>query len=1182
MNELSPIEVNQTARLSRQKLKKIGWFLLLALLALPFGLYVLVSQPAFIRLMVLPSLSTQLAADLQADDIDFAPFSSLHLSGVTLVSPEGHDIFAATSLHLAYDWWRCLMGEPWIEQCTLTGLEIQIDGGTDPRSPFDDWLASLPETDEAPLPRFFVEELLLKNLHVKWHQLIAENTMQAFDLRVEDLAIRVLGQEASASYAGTIGLKLTDLISRGSGKEANLESSVDSLELQTVIQGQLGMDRLAAMELLESHAAIRVIRAEGRHQRLEGAGASFDMLLKSQLLESLSLRFEDDKGRSQELSASGALDFSKGEARVAVHLEPISETSLNLLGALAGIGFQQGELGGDFQFVLEDGAQKGTLEMELQAASLAVEWGQEATPISDYRVSAQSTWDQTQGHLIFENLRFMGSQGDRVWVEAALEKPWIFNLKPHNEGEQEAPRVGFYLKQARLDPWLKLLQQNTPIQAGSLDADGWMSLELDEWNLLGAVNLKLSDADLIHETLKIEQGTFSLNLQGGLRGMNQPHVERLEAQLSDQEGIQWASASLRVPAVGDQRSAPPMELKASANLVPWLTWMQAASPLTQGTLEVNAQLTPLEETWQVACESTLKGLRGDWLGLKLDQRELKFHLDGDYRNQVIRVSDGSIEVSRETASEASIGFQGSVNLPTQQTDLEFQIGLLDGMLLTPWFGLSSNIEDSPLSGSRWDLQAHLKSEDQLTGQLDANLSVENLGGTQKSPADVPPKRFAGGIQLHGKWSQDAWELLPSQIDLKVTGKEPNELTLSGRGLHHEMAIKDAGIQITGDFLDLDEWLALMSWQADSEPSDGNTQPEVGIMGLPGDLPSATLQAQLKRVVYAGTTMDNLELGLQIAPDLFVVAPFTFHLEEAPVVLALEMKQAEATTWTTELSLEVEQLPAHALVSVISGRTGQSIPGTISMKGKLQGFDPQSWGLDETSTGQWQVDYQGADLKMVGPWTQRLLLPITGALRLPTLFSRPVDSIKFSALVERNQLEIAELLVQSSAFEARTQGSVLLEDPIGTSRVDLPVEFKLERSLANKANLVSRGVSQNEAFVALPPFLHLTGNLNDLRLSKDAWKLGGMALRSAIGLPNETVKETVKVVEDVGRGALQALEGLGGLLGNRGLIKPRQANRAEEGGQQPNDGEPLPEQGVNLLDWFPLKRWRGATENSPTQ
>jgi hypothetical protein len=46
MNELSPIEVNQTARLSRQKLKKIGWFLLLALLALPFGLYVLVSQPA--------------------------------------------------------------------------------------------------------------------------------------------------------------------------------------------------------------------------------------------------------------------------------------------------------------------------------------------------------------------------------------------------------------------------------------------------------------------------------------------------------------------------------------------------------------------------------------------------------------------------------------------------------------------------------------------------------------------------------------------------------------------------------------------------------------------------------------------------------------------------------------------------------------------------------------------------------------------------------------------------------------------------------------------------------------------------------------------------------------------------------------------------------------------------------
>jgi hypothetical protein len=205
--------------------------------------------------------------------------------------------------------------------------------------------------------------------------------------------------------------------------------------------------------------------------------------------------------------------------------------------------------------------------------------------------------------------------------------------------------------------------------------------------------------------------------------------------------------------------------------------------------------------------------------------------------------------------------------------------------------------------------------------------------------------------------------------------------------------------------------------------------------------------------------------------------------------------------------------------------------------------------------------------MVGPWTKTFLLPITTLLRLPTLFSKPVEGMEATFALNDGILNLQALEVQSSAFQAQTKGDIQLQADWMQTPVDLPVVFKLERSIAEKSNLLPKNVPDTEDYVTLPPFLHLSGTLSELHLDKDAWRLGGFALRSALGLPGGAVKETVKVVEEVGDKTKKVIEGLGGgklIHPVLDSLLPKSGKDKNGNGSDDQSQSSLPQKGLNLL------------------
>ena len=103
------------------------------------------------------------------------------------------------------------------------------------------------------------------------------------------------------------------------------------------------------------------------------------------------------------------------------------------------------------------------------------------------------------------------------------------------------------------------------------------------------------------------------------------------------------------------------------------------------------------------------------------------------------------------------------------------------------------------------------------------------------------------------------------------------------------------------------------------------------------------------------------------------------------------------------------------------------------------------------------------------------LPAAARLvRLPTLFSKPVEGMEATFTLNDGILNLQALEVQSSAFQAQTKGDIQLQADWMQTPVDLPVVFKLERSIAEKSNLLPKNVPDTEDYVTLPPFLHLSG------------------------------------------------------------------------------------------------------------
>ena len=213
-------------------------------------------------------------------------------------------------------------------------------------------------------------------------------------------------------------------------------------------------------------------------------------------------------------------------------------------------------------------------------------------------------------------------------------------------------------------------------------------------------------------------------------------------------------------------------------------------------------------------------------------------------------------------------------------------------------------------------------------------------------------------------------------------------------------------------------------------------------------------------------------------------------------------------------------------------------------------------MQKNLNGQAAFSFTNANLQLVGSKAKRLIVPIAMLLRVPDITQSPVNWLDARTTISDGNIQLSRFAVQSAAFEATTAGVIPIAEVLTNSPLNLPVEFALRRSLAEKASLLPPNTPPDAPYALLPKFVTVKGTVGDPKPDLNEMALGGLLLKSGVGLAE---KLGVKVDPKAG----SALQGLGNLL--TGQKPAANTNRASTNRPATN-----PPARLNPLDLFKKK------------
>jgi len=148
------------------------------------------------------------------------------------------------------------------------------------------------------------------------------------------------------------------------------------------------------------------------------------------------------------------------------------------------------------------------------------------------------------------------------------------------------------------------------------------------------------------------------------------------------------------------------------------------------------------------------------------------------------------------------------------------------------------------------------------------------------------------------------------------------------------------------------------------------------------------------------------------------------------------------------------------------------------------------------------------------------------LRVNEIASSPLNSIYAQAQIGDGKINLSRVSLQSQAFEAHTQGVVPMQVPLTNSPLNLPLEFSLSRSLAEKTGMMPANTPPDAAYAQLPTFVAVKGTIGEPKRDFKELAIGGVLLKSGVGIAE-------KLGVNVGKETGGILKGVGNLLTGQG-------------------------------------------------
>jgi hypothetical protein len=267
------------------------------------------------------------------------------------------------------------------------------------------------------------------------------------------------------------------------------------------------------------------------------------------------------------------------------------------------------------------------------------------------------------------------------------------------------------------------------------------------------------------------------------------------------------------------------------------------------------------------------------------------------------------------------------------------------------------------------------------------------------------------------------------------------------------------------------------------------------------LPFQNFSADLKvgRLYLEDIALSNLVATTKLNGGNAQINPFGFNLNGTPVKATAALNLG-VVGYTYDLAMQTTNMPVEPLANTFVAGANGKYQGNVTLDAQIKGAGITDPSIQSNLAAQISFTLTNANIVLVSAWSKSLLTPILTVLRLPELLNSPVNGMVAQAKAGPGIVTLQSLTVYTPSFQATSQGTITLASVLTNSTLALPVDIALERSVAQKANLVPSSTPTNATFVTLPSFVQVKGTLGSPKPEISKLELAKMSLQSVAGLP----------------------------------------------------------------------------------
>ena len=501
------------------------------------------------------------------------------------------------------------------------------------------------------------------------------------------------------------------------------------------------------------------------------------------------------------------------------------------------------------------------------------------------------------------------------------------------------------------------------------------------------------------------------------------------------------------------------------------------------------------------------------------------------------ISAGRLSLKLNVLSQQG-GKQLKLALTSQIADLAMRLGatpLTQAALALKLNGQVNDFKKIDLSDYRLDLTQQAQPALTVSGSAGFdgaafNLQMQIEAVMARLLGSGPATPLTASVKLDGTFTNQSLDLRQLQLALTPTQRAPkNELNITG---HFDLSTPTTKgqLSIKADTFDVTQLYDAFAGEKSSAttPASAPTQPAPASSG-PGNVePDAvnlplqfTAEANLGQVYLHEIAITNWQATAKVDANKITLDPCQLTLNGAPVSASVQLNLG-VKGYAYALSLLMDKVPLEPIANTFSPASRGQYQGLILANAKIKGAGVTGASLQKSLSGQASLSFTNANVQLMGPKTKKLVVPIATLLRVPEITQTPLNWLDAQTELGGGNINISRFTVQSEAFEARTHGVIPLADVLTNSPLNLPVEFALRRSLAEKSSLLPANTPSDARYARLPKFVTVKGTLGDPKSDLNEYALGGMLLKSGVG-----IAEKLGVKVDLKTG--NVLQGVGNLL-----------------------------------------------------